>query len=192
MSIIKDIEEAKKLWGDASLPIKGIIVVSLFITVSSVASLSELVFRWKGFFLDALEFYRKWVVIPIVDFFKPFDIVWSRAEADVVILGWITVVSWVRYCWVDCSLTQAGKKDFKDFFLGIAGYIIGYAGAVYNFSGASNQAGSWTLLIYIAVFLFLLFFLKGRNRIIFGAPLVIAVIIVLLLGAINAGLTRIA
>ena len=41
---------------------KLFIGVSFFITVSSVTSLSEVVFKWKGFILEALKSYQKYFV----------------------------------------------------------------------------------------------------------------------------------
>lgn len=48
MSLAGDIEELKKLWKGASLLMKGAIVLGIILTSSSITSLSDVVFEWKG------------------------------------------------------------------------------------------------------------------------------------------------
>ena len=42
-----------------------VLVLAFFLTTSSLASLSETVFKWKGFILTGIEFYQEWIQGPI-------------------------------------------------------------------------------------------------------------------------------
>ena len=52
-------DEIIKYWKKSPFLAKVIWVVSVILASSSIASLSETVFAWKGFILDGVEFYRE-------------------------------------------------------------------------------------------------------------------------------------
>lgn len=64
MGVKGDIEEASKLWKRSSLFTRLFVVVSVIVSSSSIASLSESIFKWKGFILEGLEFYKNYLVDP--------------------------------------------------------------------------------------------------------------------------------
>lgn len=64
MGLKADIDEVVDHWTHAPWRVKVFLAVALFISSSSLASLSESVFRWKGFLLEALAFYRVYVSDP--------------------------------------------------------------------------------------------------------------------------------
>ena len=67
MGINKDIEEAVALWRNASWPMRGLVVLSAILATSSVTSIADVVFKWKGFVLQGVNFYREWIRGPIVE-----------------------------------------------------------------------------------------------------------------------------
>ena len=60
-----DIEEVTKAWGAARWRFRIFLILTLFMASGTVASLSETVAKWKGFFLDAVRFYQQYISIPI-------------------------------------------------------------------------------------------------------------------------------
>ena len=62
MGFKSDYEEMTSSFEKMGVLGKLFIGVSFFITVSSVTSLSEVVFKWKGFILEALKAYQKYFV----------------------------------------------------------------------------------------------------------------------------------
>jgi hypothetical protein len=65
MGLKGDFDEIAKVWSAAPWRVKVYLVLSAGLASSSVASLSEAIFKWKGFFLDALLFYRAWITTPM-------------------------------------------------------------------------------------------------------------------------------
>ncbi len=61
MGLKGDLHEVATVWKRSSWRIKTGLVFSLFLASGSIASLSDTVFRWKGFVRDALSFYQAYV-----------------------------------------------------------------------------------------------------------------------------------
>ncbi|MDP3110456.1 hypothetical protein [Hydrogenophaga sp.] len=67
MGLKADIEEVTQHWNRSPWRVKTFYVITLFLSTSSLASLSEAVIKWKGFVLDALMFYRQWISNPTAE-----------------------------------------------------------------------------------------------------------------------------
>jgi len=65
MGFQSDYEEIVSAFGKVGLLNKLFIGISFFLTVSSVTSLSEGIFKWKGFILDAINMYQYYIVVPL-------------------------------------------------------------------------------------------------------------------------------
>lgn len=65
MGFKSDYDEMTSAFGKMGALGKLFIGVSFFITVSSITSLSDVVFQWKGFILEALTAYQKYFVEPL-------------------------------------------------------------------------------------------------------------------------------
>lgn len=65
MGLKADVEEVALHWRRAPWRVKVFLVLALFLSTTSLASLAETVFRWKGFVLDALGFYRHHISEPV-------------------------------------------------------------------------------------------------------------------------------
>lgn len=61
MGLKGDLQEVATVWEKSSWRVKAYLLLSAFLASGSIASLSDTVFRWKGFFRDALSFYQAYV-----------------------------------------------------------------------------------------------------------------------------------
>ena len=96
MSLKKDIDEMRTAWLQASWRIRVWLVISGFLALSSIASLSEAVFKWKGFILDAVTFYREWVRVPLKNELQHFEIHLTSSYIDYLLLNGIVVAGLFR------------------------------------------------------------------------------------------------
>ncbi len=65
MGLKADFEEVAKDWKAAPWRIRLWLALSLFVAAGSIASLAETVAKWKSFLLDGINFYRKYISLPI-------------------------------------------------------------------------------------------------------------------------------
>ena len=65
---------------------KAAIILVTFLSISSITSLSDVVFEWKGFILDAIEFYRKWIVNPFRSVATLIGLNYVDIEVDAIVL----------------------------------------------------------------------------------------------------------
>lgn len=66
MGLKADIDEVLDHWERATWRGRILLGLALFVSSTSLASLSESVAKWKGFFLDAINFYRSWISEPLL------------------------------------------------------------------------------------------------------------------------------
>jgi len=193
VSIKQDIEDAKELWKGSSLITKCIIIISLALTTSAVTSLSDVIFKWKGFILDGVNAYRSLVTEPIISFLDRFGLSFSFANVDYLILIGIFVSGCVRVnIGHDGEPGVLGKimlnvsPKIERIILIILFLVSGAAIYLFTiFFGATNGFLLWM----IGVAIFSAFLARGLFFNYMG-PIIFAVIVVLLLGAINSGLIR--
>jgi len=65
MGLYNDFHEVFAKWSKCSWLLKLWLALSLFLASGSIASLSDTVFKWKGFVLDGISFYRRFITAPI-------------------------------------------------------------------------------------------------------------------------------
>jgi hypothetical protein len=70
MGLKGDLQEITSAWGKASWRLKAFFIFSIFLASNSVATLSDTIFRWKGFVKDAVSFYQEYVAGPLVSLAK--------------------------------------------------------------------------------------------------------------------------
>ncbi len=58
MGLKGDLHEVATVWERSSWRVKAYLLLSAFLASGSIASLSDTVFRWKGFLREALSFYQ--------------------------------------------------------------------------------------------------------------------------------------
>ncbi|MCP4368342.1 MAG: hypothetical protein GY797_09580 [Deltaproteobacteria bacterium] len=183
MSLISDIDEAKKLWREASWLMRGVIALVVFLSVSSVTSLSNVIFEWKGFILDAINVYRAWVAKPLGVLGSLVGLKYfSDSELDALVIISIFYATFYR------SLNPSTKT----FIFLLLPFMFAFIAA-----GLYPESSPLSDFILIGVILGLLvamgvsLYRHDRPRFIRGfGPLVIAILMVLLLGGINSGISR--
>lgn len=249
MSLYSDLKE-KVQWNELSTINKVLYGVSLLFTVSSVTSLADVVFHWKGFILDGVHFYRDYIRSLFSVITLPFDLHFDPNMLDgltisLILLGgalrvkrywpvlfFTTIFTSPMIWWLGDSEVKTSKihgKEFEYFFMA---YMVMNAtlAAVYVLLGGSRFIEKITLILLpfkyfylpITYLIFkparwcidhlilspinkLLIFCgvlkteikrprivnySNRERILFLSIPALALIFVLILGAINTGLTR--
>ncbi len=187
MGLKGDIDELKEVWEGSSILFKVGMGLSVFLTISSVTSLSDAIFKWKGFVLDAVEFYRTNVADVIHELFAIFDVHYTSSAIDFQILFSIFIVSFMRRLWLD---TDFSKKD--EVAMLIIGFVVLcgiYARNLFVLNGTQGPTEFKTLAL-ILVFLLIPLILKYNKKAIYYLPFGSAIVFVFILGAINAGLNR--
>lgn len=61
MGLKGDLDEVVIVWNKSPWRVKAYLAISAFLASGSIASLSDTVFRWKGFISDALLFYQTYI-----------------------------------------------------------------------------------------------------------------------------------
>ncbi|ASO31118.1 hypothetical protein CG015_18445 [Vibrio anguillarum] len=63
-----DYEEVVSVFNKVGPLQKVFLVFSFFMSISAIASLSETIFKWKGFILDAVAAYQNYLVLPLIHY----------------------------------------------------------------------------------------------------------------------------
>ncbi len=144
MSIRDDVEELRGIWAKGSWPTRLFFLLSFFLTASSITSLSDVVFGWKGFILDGVEFYRTYITGTLRSLAAILSLEISRQEADFLVL----FILWVE------STTQS-EDDFRTrlyFKLGACALLLFI---FWNFGNTREEVLS-DFAIWLVPFLYLL------------------------------------
>lgn len=184
-----DLEQLKQNWKQSPWWVRLWMVVSLFLAVSSFASLAETFANWKGFFLDAIEFYRSWISGPLRDFAAALGFRYTSQRADFTVLYAIMIVATLRGFSIDMNLRD---KHHRWLFLALALMPIGalLVLAHYN-AGNTSELRIFELFLCVLAPLSLIVFLARTalwaRFILF--QLVAVAVAVGVLGSISSGLS---
>ena len=161
------------------------LVLVLFLSSTSLASLSESVIKWKGFVLDALTFYRAHVLHPL-------------AEAAQNLVGHPLSTTFldnaVLYGLFFAALTRALlfrhssnlKQAAHVAFMGVL-----YVAMLWNLSGMRESPGETTVWALYPLVLFNAYFVtKGAERVLAITYMLAPVFIVGVLAAVSVGLSK--
>jgi len=219
------IEEAKEYWKQSPFWAKVVWGFSIFISSGSIASLSELVFSWKGFILDGINFYRDLAkpLKVIIDYFYTVDV--TVVQVDLIILFSLFNVSYLRFTALK-QLDRARPEQLTNALYIrtiILFVIIWLLMLVFVAAGVLDRIDGFVYFIFIWVYVFPFYYpmyvisllkefdidnnsftgqvlnaklMKYYSNNIFKffmvyyGPVVIAVVLTLLLAAINAGLNK--
>lgn len=96
MGLKGDIAEVKAAWSQSPWWMKAWLCLSAYLAMSSIASLAETVVKWKGFILDAINFYRRCISFPIKDLLRPLGLHLSEFQVDLLIIYILVLASMVR------------------------------------------------------------------------------------------------
>lgn len=184
-----DVEETKKLWKNSSLGFRLLLGLSIFLSTSSIASLADAIFKWRGFVLDAVNFLRMFVSEPITNSLAKIGINYEALSIDYLILLLLFGSSALRLFWVNYF-------DKEITFLNSAFNTVLVISAVfwsfYKLAGAGVVPSQMSFLVIVGLYIGwnLVFSFTLKERVIMLAPVFIAVLIALLLGAVNSGISK--
>jgi hypothetical protein len=83
-------ELIKQFWSVGPLG-KLVLLVLFFLSVSSIASLSDAIFKWKGFLLGAINIYQEYFVSPLIATASYLNMSFSKDEIHTAVLMSISV-----------------------------------------------------------------------------------------------------
>ncbi|HUK99236.1 MAG TPA: hypothetical protein VLX29_00090 [Nitrospirota bacterium] len=106
MGLKSDIDELKAVWSKSPWWFRIVIAMSILGNCSAIASLADTVGKWKGFFAEAVHFYRLYIGAPIRTCLKPFGIHLTSDATDVLVVILLLFGTCLR---VQLSLTLKDK-----------------------------------------------------------------------------------
>lgn len=96
MGLFSDLKEVKSIWHKANNIEKFILVISAFLTVSSITSLSDLVFHWKSFILEGVNFYHQYIRVLFSYPFQLFGLTFHSYQLDIICINSILLGGVIR------------------------------------------------------------------------------------------------
>jgi hypothetical protein len=158
-----------------------VLVIGLFLSSTSLASLSDRVFELRGFVLTGVEFYRTWIAGPIVALTNGR---YSRVEVDLLSLI-------VLLLWPVSRVERKMGHTLGDWFVSIYGGLYFWILGVID---AESQPRLWQhFLMPVLMYASSGFLVVRKHRhlalTLFGPPLFVA-LLVASVAAVSEGLTR--
>jgi hypothetical protein len=185
VALIDDFKSAKFFWKDATLFTRVCIVLSTFITSGSIASLSDVVFAWRGFILDGINVYKAWVILPMQQLANHFGLSIDNFESHFLIFTALFMAAIYRKIWVT---SEAGMRIVSGssmlLTLGLLAYLTG--------NSNESQKNDIVIYIYLVICLIYPFFRKFSTleKVAYYLPIGLGVAVTLIAGAVNSGLIR--
>jgi hypothetical protein len=192
MGLKADVEEVLVAWRKATWPLRLWLFLSLLVASGSVASLSETVFRWKGFLLDGLLFYRTYIAAPLQEalgYLLPVSL--PPTFADVVTLASILTLGMMRTsAQVARRRRRRGQRPWQ--VLIEPAIVIGMLAVIALLPSRLDPGifGEFLFLSLIFSMAFHYWLRGGVIRMVGLGSLLAPFLLIGLLGAVNAGLSR--
>lgn len=200
MALFGDLTELKEQWKNASLLKKIIIVLLFFIATGSLASLSDVFFKWKGFVLDGIEFYQQYISIPIHTIVSKLIEIPHQDAIDYLIFMTIASVAFLRFAFYELNFKRINRHEW--FYVSMV-LIAPVLWMIQSIQKITNELFKPNLSYFYLPFLIMLslsfaawFTRTKRNHtfthllLIIWMPVIICVTVVLIIAAVNSGLTR--
>ncbi len=185
MGLKADVDEVVQYWSGAPWRVRVLLAIALFLSSSSLASLSEAVWKWKGFILDALTFYRSWVVHPMSE-------VAQRVIGQSVPPNFIDNAIFFGLfmgALTRALLFRAASKSRHVANIAFMGAT--YLAMLYMLATQQSEAGESTIWVLYPIYVFTACFLtKGAERVLAVAYMLIPAFAVGVLAAISVGLSK--
>lgn len=189
MGLKADFDEVVEAWPKYSWMLRLWLILSAFVASGAIASLSETVFKWKGFVLDAVAFYRSFLSEPLAQFIHARNPHLGPAIADALLLAAVSSLAQV--------VVSAGQNEpsslrlRRELRLGIL--LVAYLsiGGMFQRPGPNPEALlvwwwlgilAWQLIQYIR--------LRGSTRLLGLSSLLFPFVLLGVAAAINTGLSR--
>ena len=188
MGLKSDFEEVSADWQKTPWRLKLWLILSLFLASGSIASLSETVAKWKGFILDAVNFYRGWFSEPLHDLLaQALRVSLPNGTSDALIVTTFLVSAGSRL-----YLHTGGPRVARNFALyTVVGAVTGAAAVVAMKGESTKPSGVVSALALVTVGVSIFYWsMGGAARILWFVYLLSPFAIVGLLAAVNSGLVR--
>lgn len=201
MGLLGDFKEYKESFSKSPTLVKAIIIIAFFMSISSFTSLADQIFQWRGFILDGVQFYRNYVTDPVRNLLSSISIHYTSTAIDLLIIMGLFTSACIRAAIV-IKRIPSYTIHLPD-IITLVGNIVSFLAAFYFFEGLDItgflfQYGFFYsfLLIMVSLVLSLSGGWKNHNKerirlvISMWLPIVVSIGFVLILAAINEGLTR--
>lgn len=183
MGIHGDIEETKKLWSHASFPTKALLIVFTFLNFSSITSLADTVFKWKGFILDGVSFYQKWVRNPISEILSFISV---PQELTDYIISTVIMISIHNRTKTGKSKWYSERRDLYFFTIGVSALILILSLVTFLHPSGSPFYNLFGALLFYGIVMAA----NKLDRLRYFATVLFLLFSVLCLAAINVGLLK--
>lgn len=182
MSIKSDIAEVRDLWSNATVLTRTVLILSLFLTISSVTSIADVVFEWRGFIRTAIDFYRFAIRDPIAYLL---GFIWIPANVtDLIIAGAVAFGVVLRSSeGHPISRRHLLLNLLLIFPLGLLGIA-----ALQAFVPLAYQPFGWLTLLFLLAGSIL--GISRRERLRYFTYVFVVYLVLFVLAAVNEGLTR--
>ena len=96
MDISKEIEEFRKAFKEGGLLTRLFLLLGFLLSISSLTSLSSVIFEWKGFILEGIHFYQQYFVETVASLAIPIGLSYSQEEIHTATISSIIVAIGMR------------------------------------------------------------------------------------------------
>lgn len=185
MGLKADLEEVTGYWARSPWRVRVFLAIALFLSATSLASISEAVFKWKGFILEALDFYRQFIAGPIGSFVTTVTgLAVTPQWIDSAVLLGLFLGALARVTPFRHRTTIARLVDYAVY----AGAYLMMLALLLLESPSSTQYSVW--LFYPAFVLAAYLLTKGATRILAMSFMLFPVLLVGVLAGVNTGLSK--
>lgn len=182
MSLKSDLDDAKEIWKDSSFATRCLIVLSLVLATSSITSLADVVFKWKGFILQGVDFYQVWIKNPLADLFA-----WARLPelaADFFLACSLFVTIYLK-----CESGDRPNWSLRKHLVIALGWTLVGTGTMIFMLFLYPSSFSFSFVVICSLMCGALIDVSRRERLAYFVLLGIVFLVLLVLAAINSGLT---
>lgn len=192
MGLKGDWSEVAGIWSKSPWRVRILLGASVFVASNSIATLSDTVFRWKGFIKDALSFYQQNVTVPLWSLIHGWlpSIFIPPGVPHFIILSALYIGSNLRIVY----FSMPGSKPRRLATQSLTGYIgasIGLLSAIYYSEKLLDGGGALGFFIGSVVAASVTYIRSGgAARILWFVWLFSPFMVVGLAAAVNSGLVR--
>lgn len=190
MGLKSDFDEVRLAWPTYPWRLKVWLLLSAFLASGSIASLSETIFRWKGFILDAIIFYREYVSTPVKTLLSALlGLQVTRGQADIVILFVILISALLRVFLHSKGPWNSPPRSTSLYFL--VGTVAWVATSLQWGDTTRSIAGPFGSFLALTCICSVYYGRRGgATRILWFAYMLTPFVFVGIAAAVNSGLTK--
>ncbi len=190
MGLKGDLEEIIGGWNKHHFWFKAVLILFFFLSVSAVANLADIIFKWKGFILEGLDFHKEFIALPLKDIARFIGLNYTMD-----FIYFLNIFLLLVYFPTARNYWNYGRKlkyrdvEFKTiiyhtlFFILLL--VLGHFADDLGFGLYALIISIWFIFSFADIVL-----TEGSSYIKTFLPTIITISVVLILAAINSGLTR--